>query len=199
MVPYFWEIMVLENYTKLWGWLNYGKLQQIVTFYIFSMCLIVFYHILLCFIAFYQQKWPEMVQNGEKWQQKSTKVHKSSRKFMIASKRAWKGKHNEQCRLSKKSKGFFGTLVGDAWPFGTKQHTFSVSQYAHILSAGFWQNKDKHGKICNFVVWKFMANVKFTERRMVNCCKQWIALKLVWMMHEHLLTQKWCTEWSESM
>ncbi len=104
---------------------------------------------------------------------------------MFASDWVEKSENDEQCRPSKKSSLEHGWVS-----HGTKQHTFSVSQYARILSAWFRQNTGFHGKIRNFVIWKSMVNVKFTERRTANTFKRWISLKVAWLMHYHLLTQK---------
>ena len=80
--------------------------------------------------------------------------------------------------------------MGDAWPFSAKRHTFGVLWHARILSARFWQNKVVYDKICKIVARRSMVNVKFIERHTGKPFKRWISLKVAWLMHEHLLTQK---------
>ena len=122
------------------------------------------------------------------------KVHERSQKSTITFSRVQNSEKDEWHHPSKKPKDFFGTRIGDAWPFDTKRHTFGASRYAPISSAGFLQNICKHCKIRNFVIWRSMANVKFTERCTANVFKWWIPLKVVWT------NTSWCmnTSWHRS-
>ena len=134
-----------------------------------------------------------MVWNGKKLPVMTKNVEESQ---WTLSSGVNQGINSEQCCPPQKPKDFFVKRWGEAWPFSTSWNTFSAPRDTRILSAGFWQNTGYHDKICHFVIWRSMANVKFAEMTHKNCSKRWIALKLVWLMHEHLLMQKWCTEWS---